>query len=597
MKRLALKTGGRWTVLKKLILLAVAGIVAMIVIAIINGWMHRSVGADIAMGRASHGIVRSLLQLLVIEEKVIGRNHAALLAEHDRLRDHLAGQIDALRAMAADNAGMAERSAMIQERFVLYQQAFGRLEAGMAGVREARGRIEARIQWIRDEMDAVIAVIDDQETSLMMTGEFLDPLRLVLRNEVKDFNTLWNRYLINIQELFLIRDKDAYLEKRAAMAKAIGVKRDNVAGAFLLVGNPDFNARWEGVSAAIPDILSMEEALLTGLDDSLRMMAEMEALSVELQQAAIEISDITRGKIDGMVATADRFNVVAGVAGICGFLLFGGLIFLSMLRSIGKMMTGIRRGSGDLTVSAVSLATASRQLASGSAQQAAAIQQTSASLVQTAAIAGRNADRSKNARGLADAMRADMGAANTAMAALDSAMTAIAEKSAETRRIVKSIEDLAFQTNLLALNAAIEAARFGESGAGFAVVADAVRGLAGKAAEETGDTIGILEAIRVLVQGGVDRAVDTRAVFSRVSDGAETIWTLMDEIAEASGEQADGVEAIQRAVAEMDQITQQNAAGAAEVAEVSRLMRGSSDRMEAAIRELVELMGGRRIMG
>jgi len=167
--------------------------------------------------------------------------------------------------------------------------------------------------------------------------------------------------------------------------------------------------------------------------------------------------------------------------------------------------------------------------------------------------------------------------ANFSMADLTVSMKQIASSSEQTQKIVKSIDEIAFQTNLLALNAAVEAARAGEAGAGFAVVADEVRNLAMRATEAARNTSELIDDIAVKVKGGDTLVNTTNDAFQQVTTSSSKVVELMAEIAAASQEQSQGIDQVNRAVAEMNQVTQQNAASAEELASIMSMFKTNYD--------------------
>jgi methyl-accepting chemotaxis protein len=175
---------------------------------------------------------------------------------------------------------------------------------------------------------------------------------------------------------------------------------------------------------------------------------------------------------------------------------------------------------------------------------------------------------------------------------LTSSMEEISRASLETQKIVKTIDEIAFQTNLLALNAAVEAARAGEAGAGFAVVADEVRNLAMRAAEAAKNTSGLIEGTVKRINEGSELVDRTNEAFSEVNTSSIKAAELVEEIAAASNEQAQGIEQINTAVTDMDKVTQQNAASAEESASASEQMNAQAEEMKMMVERMVMLVEG-----
>jgi len=214
-----------------------------------------------------------------------------------------------------------------------------------------------------------------------------------------------------------------------------------------------------------------------------------------------------------------------------------------------------------------------QELADASSRQAAAIEQTSASLDEMASMTKRNAGSTTEANNLMSTAKQAIQKANVSMGDLTVSMKQIAQASEQTQKIVKSIDEIAFQTNLLALNAAVEAARAGEAGAGFAVVADEVRNLAMRATEAARNTSELIDNIAGKVKDGDNLVTVTNDVFQQVTTSSEKVVQLTAEIASASQEQSQGIDQINRAVAEMNQVTQQNAASAEELTSIMSMFR------------------------
>jgi len=176
---------------------------------------------------------------------------------------------------------------------------------------------------------------------------------------------------------------------------------------------------------------------------------------------------------------------------------------------------------------------------------------------------------------------------------LNHSMAAINEAAAQINKIIKVIEEIAFQTNLLALNAAVEAARAGEHGKGFAVVADEVRNLAQRAAQASGEITALIEDSVAKAKEGTQVAQQVGQAFSRILNDVSKVTELINGVDRASEEQAQGVEQINTAVSQMDKATQQNAAGAEESASAAEQLSARAATVKSIVGELAALVGQR----
>ncbi len=237
---------------------------------------------------------------------------------------------------------------------------------------------------------------------------------------------------------------------------------------------------------------------------------------------------------------------------------------------LAESVNAMRKKMGEAVGQSMAISTV---LSDSSSQQAASIEETSASLDEMASMTKQNAENTTAANHLMISVREAIEKANQAMTELTRSMTDIARASEQTQKIVKNIDEVAFQTNLLALNAAVEAARAGEAGAGFAVVADEVRNLALRATDSAKNTANLIQDIVHKVRGGEKLVTVTNDAFGSVIGSSRKVQELMEEIAAASREQSDGIHQINSAVADMNQVTQQNAANAEELASVMSMFR------------------------
>lgn len=270
------------------------------------------------------------------------------------------------------------------------------------------------------------------------------------------------------------------------------------------------------------------------------------------------------------------------------WLMMGRLLFVPLKRAIRGLQESVIR----TTEQAGQLSDSSGQLAEGASEQAAALEQTTSSLEEMASMTNQNAGNATQANSLMRDAAQVVERAKESMAQLTTSMSDISSASEETQKIVKTIDEISFQTNLLALNAAVEAARAGEAGAGFAVVADEVRSLALRAAEAAKNTASLIEGTVKKVKGGSDLVVKTDHEFRQVATAVIKAGELVGDISAASQEQAQGIGLLNRAVADMDKVTRQNAANAEESASASEEMSAQAEQMKEYVEGLTTLVGG-----
>lgn len=265
----------------------------------------------------------------------------------------------------------------------------------------------------------------------------------------------------------------------------------------------------------------------------------------------------------------------------------------NLIRDLQNIAQNLSESTEEINTVAQTVSSSSQTLTESAMSQAAAIEETSSSIVTMSSQTNRNAENAHQAKILMAEAQAIVDKVNDHMTNMAAVVGEVTKTSEETSKIIKTIDEIAFQTNLLALNAAVEAARAGETGAGFAVVAEEVRNLALRSAEAAKNTAALIANTIVVVKKNSELARLTQEAFRENMRISVKVQTLVDEIAEASQEQAQGIEQINKAVSEMDDVVQQNAASAEETASASEEMTAQTNQLKGTALNLVIMIQGK----
>lgn len=245
-----------------------------------------------------------------------------------------------------------------------------------------------------------------------------------------------------------------------------------------------------------------------------------------------------------------------------------------------KVVTNVRGGTANIALASAEIAQGNADLSSRTEQQASALEETASSMEELTATVKQNAANAREARGMAASASEVAASGGKVVADVVETMASINQSSKKIVEIISVIDGIAFQTNILALNAAVEAARAGEQGRGFAVVASEVRNLAQRSAGAAKEIKHLIDSSVSQVEAG-SRLVDRAGVtMTEVVASVQSVTTIMNDIAMASLEQEAGIEQINRAITEMDSVTQQNAALVEEAAAAASAMQDQATTLE-----------------
>jgi methyl-accepting chemotaxis protein len=298
---------------------------------------------------------------------------------------------------------------------------------------------------------------------------------------------------------------------------------------------------------------------------------------------------------DEIFAPVKRLGFVNLALATCVLLFITALLLFiinSTVKPVNRIIAGLHSCARQVANATGQVSSASRQLAEGASEQAAPVEETSSSLEEMSSMTGQNAGNANQANQLMSASGQIVTRSSQSMEKLTASMEDISKASQDTFKIIKTIDEIAFQTNLLALNAAVEAARAGEAGAGFAVVADEVRNLAMRAAGAAKNTSNLIAGTAGKIKDGSRLAVEVNEEFGALMVSMAKSGGLVEEIAAASREQAQGIEQVNKAMNEIDKVVQQNASTAEETASASEEMLAQASLMKDLVEGLRSLISG-----
>jgi methyl-accepting chemotaxis protein len=250
---------------------------------------------------------------------------------------------------------------------------------------------------------------------------------------------------------------------------------------------------------------------------------------------------------------------------------------------VGSTIGNIRVSAKEVTNASAEISTSTTDLSQRTEEQAASLEETSASMEEMTATVKKNAENAKQASELAANTQAVADRGGAVVAKTVDAMAKIEDSSRKISDIIGVIDEIARQTNLLALNAAVEAARAGEAGRGFAVVASEVRSLAQRSSQAAKDIKDLITSSNGQVKDGVALVSKAGDSLREIVDSIKKVTAVVTEIAHASAEQSTGIEEINKALTQMDEVTQQNSALVEENAATAKTLEGQAKSMDERV--------------
>jgi methyl-accepting chemotaxis protein len=492
---------------------------------------------------------------------------------------------------------------------------------------------------LKDQAATVRKAVSNYQTALTETEKLTAEIAGI-RTVVLEAGPIF----VNEAAAFITSQNEAFVGEVAAGAEAAAllerVAKINLANDIVDVGNTIRIAAWRGqaerdnqvISAVMPrfdDINTMLDELIkttrqkvnldqieavrkagndykTAMTDFLRVNTRMDEVAGERTTYGNEVAQASLATATAGMEGTDRIAQEASAAlasasmvmiiGLIVALVIGIVLAIFITRSItgpvSRVIEGLTSGAEQVTSAASQVAGSSTSLAEGASEQASSLEETSASLEEMASMTRQTADNARQANEMASQAGTAAQKGITTMERMSDAIGRIKASSDETAKIIKTIDEIAFQTNLLALNAAVEAARAGDAGKGFAVVAEEVRNLAQRSAEAARNTSQLIQESQENADNGVKVSQDVGVVLQEIAGAASKVTQLVGEVSAATNEQTTGIEQVNNAVSQMDQVTQANAANSEEAASASEELSAQAGELNTMVDTLKAIVGG-----
>jgi methyl-accepting chemotaxis protein len=255
----------------------------------------------------------------------------------------------------------------------------------------------------------------------------------------------------------------------------------------------------------------------------------------------------------------------------------------AMKEQLATIVHGIKSSGESISVAAGEIAQGNADLSQRTEEQASSLEETAASMEQLTSTVRQNADNAQQASVLAGTASHIAQRGGEMVGRVVDTMQEISDSSAKVGEIISVIEGIAFQTNILALNAAVEAARAGEQGRGFAVVATEVRTLAQRSATAANEIKQLIGESVNRVDAGSRLVGETGGTINEIVASVKRVTDIVNEISSASDEQRTGIEQVNQAVSQMDQVTQQNAALVEQATAAAQAMADQAQALREAV--------------
>ena len=460
--------------------------------------------------------------------------------------------------------------------------------------------------WVKADAAATIAATTRANAALVLQLVLVtDAAQAIeLRKQVEANKASITKALATLDQLIY---RPAGRELLATVSSDRAAYVQSFSGVLKLLGeNQREQARQRAMSETMPRLASLQASVekLADLQDSIvaangaeikQHISSAQVTMVALGAAALLLGAccalwVTRSithpinyalQVARAVAAGDLTSQIRASSGDeAGQLLHA---LRDMNEALSQIVGQVRYGTVAIASASSEIATGNMDLSARTENQASALEETASSMEELTSTVRANADNAREADTLANSASSVAQRGGDAVSQVVSTMSAINDSSRKVVDIIAVIDGIAFQTNILALNAAVEAARAGEQGRGFAVVASEVRNLAARSSAAAKEIKELISRSVEQVDAGARLVQQAGATMDEVVTSVQRVTSIVGEISLASREQTDGIEQMNQAIMQMDQVTQQNAALVEQAAAAAAAMSDQASELERLV--------------